>query len=95
MGQLLKKKMKAVKAMEYRYEREAQNRTEMPETEEAIYLRFDGATAIPVGKTVLDLHLDEMTVPEEDGEARVLARNISLFVRGSEKGCIMGRNCFF
>ena len=36
-GYLLKKKMKAVKSLEHRYERERGEMTEMPETEEAIF----------------------------------------------------------
>lgn len=45
-GYLLKKKMRTVKAMEKRYERESQEMTERPETEEAIYFRLDRKSVV-------------------------------------------------
>lgn len=89
-GRLLKKKMKAVKSMEHRFEREDQDMVRMPEEESAIFFKLgEGDSAIPAGKTVLDFSLQNLYTP--DGE-RVLARNIRLFVRGPEKICIIGRN---
>ena len=89
-GQLLKKKMASVKAMEKRYAREHEAMTEFPEFESAIRVSFDRASAIPAGKTVLEFTLSELLRAGE--EPRVLARNIALTVRGPEKVCLIGRN---
>ena len=70
-----------------RYEREAEDMTQMPDTEEAILLRFQGTVPVPRGKTVLDLDLPELVI-----EDRVLARNLRLHVSGGEKLCLIGRN---
>ena len=141
VGQLLKKKMKAVKSMEKRYEREGAERTQMPETEDAIFIKFGEDISVPAGKTVLNLTINQLrtsvrktepdmqvghpdssiqktktdvsakqqsrtagktelhafmkqqqieTASSEDG--RILAENIQLQVRGSEKICIVGNN---
>ena len=90
IGSMMKKKMKAVKSMEKRFEREEEAMTEMPETEEAIFFKLgDKESKIPNGKTVIEYSLDELRTP--DGE-RVLARDIKLLVRGSEKLCLIGKN---
>ncbi len=86
-GRLLKKKMKAVKSMEHRYEREGAGRTELPEYEEAIYFKLGEGVRMPAGKTVLEYSLKELTVSD-----RVLSRDIFLRVRGGEKVCIVGKN---
>ena len=86
-GQLLKKKMHAVKAMERRYLREAEDRTEIPETEDAIFIRFPKDTSIPNGKTVLAYSLDKLCIGE-----RVLSQQIALSVKGPKKVCITGAN---
>ena len=87
-GRLLKKKMASVKAMERRYERERGEMTQLPEYEEAIALRFDGAAAVPAGRTVLDWALPELRAPD----GRLLARDLALRVRGPERLGIVGRN---
>ena len=87
-GRLLKKKMKSVKSMERRYEREHGEMTEVPETETAITIRFEQQKAMPAGKTVLELRLPELRSPE----GRILSRNVELQVRGPEKICIVGNN---
>lgn len=87
-GRLLKKKMKSVKSMERRYEREHGEMTAVPETETAITIRFEQQKAMPAGKTVLELRLPELRSPE----GRILSRNIELQVRGPEKICIIGNN---
>ena len=90
IGRLLKKKMHAVKSMERRFAREDETMTQMPESEEAIYFQLGGKEAeIPAGKTVLEYSLDTLTAP--DG-SRVLAKDIFLRIRGSEKLCIVGKN---
>ncbi|MBQ7015593.1 MAG: ABC-F family ATP-binding cassette domain-containing protein [Firmicutes bacterium] len=86
-GRLLKKKMKAVKSQERRFEREQENRTEVPHTELAIMVSFDESISLPPGKRVLDYQLDHLTV-----EDRTLANDLSLRVMGGEKVCIVGHN---
>ena len=89
-GRLLKKKMHAVKSMEKRFQREDENMTEMPETEDAIYFKLgDETSGIPAGKTVIEYSLDKLWTP--DG-SRILAQNIFLRIRGEEKICIIGSN---
>lgn len=90
VGRLLKKKMKAVKSMEHRFQREDAEMTQLPEEESAIFFRLGGKEAgIPAGKAVLNFSLDELHTA--DG-TRILARNVRLEVRGPEKICIVGRN---
>jgi ATPase subunit of ABC transporter with duplicated ATPase domains len=91
----LKDKMHAVKSMGRRFEREDENMTEMPEQEEAIYFKIGKKDAlIPAGKTVIEYELPELWTPEtaDPGGKRLLARNIFLRIRGSEKICIVGAN---
>lgn len=90
-GRLLKKKMKSVKAMEHRFDREHQAMTELPDTEEAILVGFGENTGIPAGKTVLDLSLPRLTAGEGE-EEKLLAENLRLSVRGPEHICIIGKN---
>lgn len=86
----LKKKMHAVKSMERRFEREDRNMTEIPEEESAIYFKLgDKSAAIPAGKGVIDFSLDRLCAP---GEGRILAKDLRLLIRGSEKICIVGSN---
>ena len=93
-GRLLKKKTKAVKSLERRYEREHEEMTERPEEEAPITIKLERQKAMPSGKTVIELNLAELRAPggaaEEEG--RLLARNIFLRVRGPEKLCIIGPN---
>lgn len=86
-GRMLKKKMKAVKSLEKRYEREKDAMTELPDTEEAILAGFGEGVALPQGKTVLDF-----TLPTLEVQDRLLAENMRLYVRGPEHVCIIGRN---
>ncbi len=88
VARLLKKKMKSVKSMEHRFERERGDMTELPETEEAILVGFGPGVGIPAGKTVLELELPELRT--EDGE--LLSEGIQLNVRGPEHICRTGRN---
>lgn len=89
-GYLLKKKMKAVKALERRYEREAAEMTQRPETEEAIFFKIGENVRIPAQKTVLELDLDRLIAPGTEGAE--LAKNIFLRIKGGEKVCIVGKN---
>ncbi len=90
-GALLKKTMHRVKAYEARFEKEFETMTELPETEDAIFVKFGEMINVPNGKVILDYHLPELKigdVPEE----RTLAKDIHLHIRGPEKICIIGKN---
>ena len=87
-GRLLKKKMKAVKSLEKRYEREHEEMTEVPEVESPITIRLSHQKAMPAGKTVIEYILPALQSPD----GRILAKNIELKARGPEKICIIGDN---
>lgn len=86
-ARLLKKKIHSLKAMERRFEQQAENMTQRPDTEEAIFFRFAQGEGIPAGKWVIDYELPLLTAGD-----RELARNICLQIRGPEKVCIVGKN---
>lgn len=86
-ARLLKKKMHAVKAMGRRFEREKEDMTRMPESEEAIFVRFGEDISIPAGKRILDFQAEGLTVGD-----RKLTGAVELHVRGPEKIVIVGRN---
>lgn len=86
-GRLLKKKMHAVQSMGRRFEKEKERLTQLPDVEEAIFLRFSEDIRVPAGKVVLDLDLPELRIGET-----ILAQHIRLHVEGPEKICIIGRN---
>lgn len=89
-NRMIKKKMKAVKSMEHRFEREDADMTQRPEEESAIFFKLgEKGDKIPAGKTVLEFSLDELRTP--DGE-RILAQDIFLRIRGSEKIAFIGSN---
>ncbi len=82
-------RLMAFKSREYRFEREDENMTQMPESEEAINIKQNPEQAsIPSGKYVIEYTLDKLTTPDH----RVLAENIELNIRGSKKICIIGNN---
>ncbi len=84
---LLKKTMHRIKAYEARFEKEYENMTRIPETEDAIFVKFGEKAYVPNGKMVLDLFLPKLVIGE-----RVLSENVILKVRGPEKVCIIGIN---
>ncbi len=86
-ARLLKKKMHAVKSMGRRFERQAENMTQRPDTEESIFFRFAQGEGIPAGKWVIDYELPLLAAGEKE-----LSRNIRLQIRGPEKVCIIGKN---
>ena len=86
-GRLLKKKMHSVKSMGRRFEKEKDNLTQMPESEEAILLRFGEDAAVPSGKNVADINIAELYAGE-----KLVSENIKLNISGSEKICIIGKN---
>lgn len=87
MGRLLKKKMKAVKSLGRRMDKEEEELTQRPDTEDAILAFFEEDIGVPQGKMVLDFSLEALTVEE-----RTLARDIRLVVKGPEHIGIVGRN---
>ncbi|WP_310605536.1 ABC-F family ATP-binding cassette domain-containing protein [Anaerosporobacter sp.] len=86
-GQLLKKKMHSVKAMGKRFEREKEDFLEIPDTEDAMFIKFTNNAAMPNGKVVVDYSLEELCI-----EDRVLAKGIHLQIEGPKKVCIIGKN---
>ena len=90
IGRLLKKKMKNVKAMEKRFEREDENMTELPEQEEAIFFKLGNKdSAIPSGKWVLQYEKKELMTADD---SRILAKDLELKIKGSEKIGLIGTN---
>lgn len=87
IGRLLKKKMKAVKSLERRFEREREDQTQRPNIEYAIDASFSGDHRVPAGKRTLEVHMDALCL-----EDRVLASPIDLTLFGSEKVLIVGDN---
>lgn len=86
-GRLLKKKMKSVKAMGRRFEKQEEEFIDFPEIENAIITRFDPTVIIPNGKTVLNIQLDTLFIHD-----RVLAPRLKLQVMGPRKIGIIGQN---
>ncbi len=85
-GQLLKKKMHAVKAQGRNLEAKKEKLTRLYEPEEAIDVFFDEVKLNP-NKVILDLQIPELKAGE-----KILAEQISLKVFGKEKVCIIGDN---
>ena len=85
-AQLLKKKIKTLKAQEDKFEIKKENLTKIYEPEEAIDIFFEDIKLNP-NKVILDLHLSELKIDD-----RVLSKNINLHVLGKDKICIIGSN---
>lgn len=83
----LKDKMRSVKSMGKRFEREKEQMTRRPDFEESIDVDFGQDIFIPNGKRILDLQLAVLRAGN-----LILARNIELAVVGPEKICIIGDN---
>ena len=93
LGRLAKKKMHAVKSMGRRFEREDQDMTEFPETEEAIFFKLGMEKSImPQGKTVLEYELEKLYAGNGAAGDKLLSKDIFLRIRGPEKVCIIGDN---
>lgn len=86
-GRLLKKKMKAVKSLEHRFEREQKEQTQRPNIEYAMTASFAGDHSLPGGKRVLELELPTLCIGE-----RVLARDVRLRMMGADKVLLIGDN---
>ena len=67
--------------------------TELPETEDAIFIKFGEKVSLPQSKRVLDFSRSELRVPQENSvEGKLLARDVRLAVIGREHVCIIGKN---
>ena len=86
-GQLLKKKMHAVKSMERRFDRQKEEFLDYPEQEDAIFLRFAKECAVPGGKKVLEYSEERL-----EAGRKVLAENLLLRIQGPQHVGIVGRN---
>lgn len=86
-ARLLKKKMHTVKSIGRRFEKERESLTEFPDAEDAVFLDFPESAVVPVGKTVLEFRAGRL-----EAGGRVLAENLSLYIRGPEKIGIIGKN---
>lgn len=84
----LAKKIHTLKAQESRYERAYENMTDMPESEDAIFIKFGQNASIPNGKVVLNYELDKLCLTDN----HVLASNIKLRITGPKHVCIIGKN---
>ena len=91
-GALLKKTMHRVKAYEARFDKEFENMTEIPETEDAMFVKFGENANVPNGKVILDYHLPELYVGDAQPIYKCLAKDVHLHIRGPEKICIIGKN---
>ncbi len=83
----LKDKMRTVKSMGKRFEREKEQLTDRPDYEESISVRFEDSVTIPHGKVVLELGLETLQVGD-----RILSRDVQLNISGPSKICIIGDN---
>jgi len=86
-ARLLKKKIHAMKSQEYRFERQAEHMTEMPEAEESIFIRLNEKIKVPNGKVILDYRLERLQAGD-----KLLAEDIHLRVEGPRHICIIGDN---
>ncbi|MGN1398871.1 MAG: ATP-binding cassette domain-containing protein [Erysipelotrichaceae bacterium] len=83
-AQLLKKKMKNLKAQQRKMdEKELTHKADVEESINFIFTQVD----IPANKIILDLHIDELTIADHK-----LAENIELLVKGNRHICIIGEN---
>ena len=85
-GRLLKKKMHAVKSLGRKMEEKKENLTAMFEPEEAIDIFFPTVSLNP-GKVIVDMYVDRLTAGD-----KLLAEDLSLYVSGADKLCIIGPN---
>lgn len=81
-GRLLAKKMKVVLSQKRRFDKEAENFTEIPQDMDAIHLFFSDIVPLPATKVILNW---------EEKEVRT-GQSLSLQVRGQEKIVLTGKN---
>lgn len=84
-AQLLKKKMRNVKAMKERIQNK--ELTAAPDVEEKIFAKFHTEDEIHNSKVILDYNLDELKIND-----KILKKDIHIKIIGKEKVCIVGKN---
>ncbi len=85
-GQLLKKKMKSLKAQGRKLDEKKEKQTRKYEPEEAIDIFFNEVSVNP-GKILFDEEIAELKIGET-----VLSRDIRFHMEGKDKVCIIGEN---
>lgn len=86
-GRLLKKKMKAVKAMGARFEKEDEKMVKIPHPEREMGLTLWKERPANEGNLLLELEIPEFKVGE-----KVLAHNLRFAIHYGERICIIGNN---
>lgn len=82
----LKDKMRSVKSMGKRFEKEKENMTERPDFEDNVLVKFKDVK-ISNSKQILDLYLEKLSVGDKE-----LSSDIELKVFGPQKIVIVGKN---
>ncbi len=85
-GRLLKKKMKSIKSLEKRMDKEQEELTKRFDGEEEINFFFQDFE-IPPSKKVLDFQIDSLTIKDQQ-----LCKNIHLEIYSKSKTAIIGKN---
>lgn len=83
----LNKKMANILAQEEQLKKFKDNMQEMPNYDELMVLSFMQDIKVPKGKTILDFTIPELAIKDT-----VLAKNISLTIKGGSKIAIIGEN---
>lgn len=87
LARLLKKKIKHLKSQENRFQKEKQEMTPIPESEQSIEIFFDSTIQLASQKLVLDL---KNYCLKDYG--KVLSQSINLLLKGPQKIVITGKN---
>lgn len=82
LGRLLAKKMKALKSQEGRFERQAQEFTEIPQDMDKIKVFFSDVQPLPARKVILSW----------EGERLSTGQELDLTIRGQDRIAIVGKN---
>ena len=86
-GRLLAKKMKSLKSTSKRLLKEKDKFIDIPEREEAIDIYFDTNVSIPLGKTVINITIEPLTI-----KGKILSKKVDLLIKGNKKLAIIGMN---
>ena len=84
---LLKKKIKSLKSQERRFEKEKSDFLDIPDTEDAINLKYSLDNKIPSNKVILDYENESLEIGNKK-----LSKNIKLKVVGNEHVVFIGDN---
>jgi len=82
-----KKSMQTLIAKGRRFEREADEFSDIPDREAGLFIKFDPEICVPNTKRILEFSLDKLLVGDT-----ILSQNIELLVSGKEHICIIGKN---